>query len=79
MAHDNGIIGRAHLRVLKLLANAPQGRDDPKFMAVFTLELLELVKAGLVDVHADGLVIDGRRSKTVRISITAAGLRKIEE
>jgi hypothetical protein len=79
MAHDNGILGRSHFRVLKLLASAPQGRADPKFIAVFTLELLELVKAGLVDVHADVLVTDGRPIKTARVSITAAGLRKIEE
>jgi hypothetical protein len=45
---------------------------------VFTLELLELVKAGLVDVRADVRTIDGRPIKITRVVITAAGRKKIE-
>ncbi len=76
---ENGSIGRSHRRVLGLLAIAPQGRADLKFIAMFTLELLELVKAQLVDVHADTLRIDGRRIKTARVFITAAGRKKLED
>jgi hypothetical protein len=74
----NGRISASPRRVLELLANAPRGRSDPNFIALFTIELLELVEAGLVDAQAEAVTEGSRTTETVRVRITAAGQRALE-
>jgi hypothetical protein len=76
---ENGSIGPSHRRVLELLASAPQGRAEPSFIAVFTVELLALIGAGLVDARAETVRKGGRTIETARVRITAAGRKLIEE
>jgi hypothetical protein len=69
----NGRFGPSHRRVLKLLASAPRGRADPKFIAMFAIELFDLVEAGFVDTQAEAVRAGGQTIETVRVRITAAG------
>jgi hypothetical protein len=69
-----------HRRVLRLLADAPDGRADGKLIARFTTEIFELIVAGLVEVQVEtGREEGGRKLETVYVRISAAGRRAIEE
>ncbi len=72
---ENRNIDRSHRRVLELLARAPLGRADARFISQFTIELLELAGAGLVDIRAETVSEDGHTIKSARVRITAAGRR----
>jgi len=76
----NRRIGPSHRQVLKLLANAPHGRADLKLTALFATEIIELIAAGLVEVHTENVSDERSRIiETVCVRITAAGRRAIEE
>jgi hypothetical protein len=76
---ENQSIGLRHRRVLKLLANAPDGRANGKLIARFTSEIFELIAAGLMEVHAEAVTKHGRKIETVGVRITDAGRRAIED
>jgi len=73
---DSRSIGPSHRRVLELLVKAPLGRADSRFISQFTVELLELAGAGLVDARAEAVSEDGQTIRSARVRITAAG-RKV--
>ena len=74
---ENRSISLSHRRVLELLARAPLGRADARFISQFTIELLELSGAGLVDIRAETVSEDGQTIKSARVRITAAGRRAL--
>jgi hypothetical protein len=66
-------------RVLELLAaSGPRGRADSVFLAKFTVELLDLVRNGLVTAWPASVKAKGQRSDIARISITDEGRRMLE-
>lgn len=67
-----------HRRVLGLIANAPYGRADVNLIAQFATEILELIAAGLMEVHSETATEFGRTIETVCVRITAAGRRALE-
>jgi hypothetical protein len=71
-------IGPSHRRVLKLLARAPEGRADRRFIARYTVELLNLIDVGFVEAQAATIRQRGRTIETARVRITAAGRRAIK-
>jgi hypothetical protein len=75
---ENQSIRSRHRRVLRLLANAPNGRADGRLIARFTNEIFELIAAGLVEVHVETVREHGRAIETVSARITTAGRRTIE-
>lgn len=75
---ENQSIGLRHRRVLRLLAEAPDGRADGKVVARFARELFELVAAGLAEVHRETVKEHGRTIETMGVRITATGRQAIE-
>jgi hypothetical protein len=75
---ENGSTGRSHRQALELLADAPQGRADSEFIALFAAEVIELVNAGLAAVRSETFREGSRTFETVRVRITAAGRKMIK-
>jgi hypothetical protein len=74
----NRRISPSHRQVLRLLANVPHGRAELKLIARFSIEIFELIAAGLVEVRAETMRESGQTIETVSVRITAAGRKALE-